>query len=349
MFKDWKQPKDNFSRYADVPSVCILAPESPMAEPPFLSIMIPTFRRADLLDGTIKSAIKQQNPGVPYEIIVLDNDDEGNEATVQVVQKYVVANNNVYYYRNSKNLGMFGNWNRSFELARGAWVAMLHDDDRFLPHYVNTVSKFLPHLQAGVVGVFPQFMEEQNGAFVETPKCVKANRIKSTIGKLSKGQPLKIGIREFRRNIAPNATGCLFKRECALATGGFNETVDVDYTFYDTVGALYGAYIVPQMLTVRGISSENLSNDWETVLHYAKVMRQFTLELGNSLPHSKAWVADYSATSYLNSNKEKYSSTLPKKELCKKIGISSFWANMPNFVIQILQTLFWLQVVLDNK
>ena len=33
------------------------------------------------------------------------------------------------YYKNVQNIGLFGNWNRCFQLACGKWVVLLHDDD----------------------------------------------------------------------------------------------------------------------------------------------------------------------------------------------------------------------------
>lgn len=345
MFENWKTPVDKFSKYKDIPSRLILKPASELTEKPFLSIMIPTYRRADMLRGTIQSAISQIDPGISYEVVVVDNDSEVDKATVECVKPFVESNRNVYYYRNAKNIGMFGNWNRCLELAQGKWVAMLHDDDQFQTHYVKEVGEVLPTLQAGVLGVFPMFMEEINGEFIETEKCRKANSIKRILTKLSGGVPLRIGIREYRRNIAPNATGCLFNKSYAMEAGGFDEDTNVDYTFYDKLGALYGSYIIPHMLTIRGISQENLSNDWETVIHYAKIMKQFTFELGKELPNSKDWISDYSTVAYINNNKEKYSSAIPRKDLCERIGVPRFWTSVPNFFIQILQMFFWLQVI----
>ena len=36
-----------------------------------------------------------------------------------------------------KNIGMIGNWNRLYTLARGEWVVMLHDDDLLYNDYLS--------------------------------------------------------------------------------------------------------------------------------------------------------------------------------------------------------------------
>ena len=68
-------------------------------ENPFFSIVIPTYKRADLLKEAINSAINQLDFDKPYEIIVVDNDDcnEVNESEALVREMNIP---NLYYYKN---------------------------------------------------------------------------------------------------------------------------------------------------------------------------------------------------------------------------------------------------------
>ena len=107
-----------------------------------ISICIPTYKRADTLFEAIDSAIKQKSSGLSYEIIILDNDpDFKNTKISDMVQQKEFAN--LLYYKNTKNIGMFGNINRCFELARGRYVSLLHDDDLLCNGYLKSIKKFL--------------------------------------------------------------------------------------------------------------------------------------------------------------------------------------------------------------
>lgn len=46
----------------------------------------------------------------------------------------------ITYYKNKRNLGLFGNLNQCLKLAKGKWVCILHDDDILLPNYLSTMA-----------------------------------------------------------------------------------------------------------------------------------------------------------------------------------------------------------------
>ena len=90
-----------------------------------VSIIIPTFNRANYVEDAISSALAQDYENL--EIIVSDNASTDN--TEQVV-KLFLKNPKVKYFKNSENIGMVGNWHKSvFERATGDWFVILSDDD----------------------------------------------------------------------------------------------------------------------------------------------------------------------------------------------------------------------------
>jgi glycosyltransferase involved in cell wall biosynthesis len=95
---------------------------------PRLSICIPTYRRMGLLIEAVRSAVAQ-DWNAPFEIVVVDNDPGSPGAAPLLEAIPSLAQANFRYFVNAENLGMFGNWNRSIELARSEWYTMLHDDD----------------------------------------------------------------------------------------------------------------------------------------------------------------------------------------------------------------------------
>lgn len=128
--------RDNILETAKTPSVCI----KPFGEydVPKFSIAIPTFNRVDLLELAIDSAVNQKDYS-DYEILVVDNNPERNDDTEKLMQKYA-GNERIAYYKNAKNLGMTGNWNKLYLLARTEWVVMLHDDDMLYPDFMKVMT-----------------------------------------------------------------------------------------------------------------------------------------------------------------------------------------------------------------
>ena len=64
-----------------------------------------------------------------YQIIVID--DYAKEKGQTVTEKYIrkLNDSRVIYYKNTKNMGVFGNWNRAVSLAKSKWdFAFLFDD-----------------------------------------------------------------------------------------------------------------------------------------------------------------------------------------------------------------------------
>jgi GT2 family glycosyltransferase len=72
----------------------------------------------------------QQETQIPFEIVVVDNSEQINMKFVEWLKEKEYTK--VCYYKNSQNLGMFGNWNRCITLSQGEWVLILNDDDEIL-------------------------------------------------------------------------------------------------------------------------------------------------------------------------------------------------------------------------
>lgn len=95
-----------------------------------ISVCIPTFNRADLLDQTLQSVAAQKE--IPFEVIVTDNNstDKTDEVGHYYAKKYGFT-----YIKNKENLGMIGNWNKAISLAKGDYICLLHSDDLISPDW----------------------------------------------------------------------------------------------------------------------------------------------------------------------------------------------------------------------
>lgn len=183
---------------------------------PQLSILIPTFRRPELLRAAISSALNQ-NSYFPYEVIVVDN--EQDPIVSREVDTIVGGFNSqiLRLHRNSKNLGMFGNWNRCIELARGEWFTILNDDDYFLPGFLEEFFRTREELKNPnliQLGYFKHDMREHERLPERPPTSRKL--------RLVFPQDLLYG------NKRAGSLGVFFKTDYAKEIGGY------DPSFYPT-------------------------------------------------------------------------------------------------------------------
>src|SRR5688572_129331 len=95
---------------------------------PRVSILIPTYNYAHVLGEAVESALSQTFED--FELIIVD--DQSKDNTDEVVQKYL-SDPRVQYYKNEKNLGLVGNFNKCLEYANGEYIKYLLADDRLHP------------------------------------------------------------------------------------------------------------------------------------------------------------------------------------------------------------------------
>ncbi len=116
-----------------------------MTSQPLLSICIPTFNRAALLDICLASVLPQviEHSG-EVECVISDNDS--SDETAAVIERYQ-QRFNFRVFRNSENIGIIGNITKvAVEHARGDFVWLIGDDD-VLTH--QAVSRLLDLLRSG--------------------------------------------------------------------------------------------------------------------------------------------------------------------------------------------------------
>jgi glycosyltransferase involved in cell wall biosynthesis len=107
-----------------------------MPDEPLVSICIPTYNRAGMIGRAIESALGQTYRNI--EVIVVDN--ASTDKTDEVIA--IFSDQRLKYVKNDRNLGLFGNFNRCIELARGEIIHILHSDDHIDPDFTQTCIRF---------------------------------------------------------------------------------------------------------------------------------------------------------------------------------------------------------------
>ncbi len=224
MCSDYLDKINHFALYRDVPSLAI---RRPLVENPRVSVIVPTYNRAALLAETLDSILAQQGFDV-FEIVVVDNNPERDDATEKLIARY--EDPRIAYFKNKKNIGMFGNWNRAIELSRGEWIAMIHDDDLLLPAYLATVMRLVSRApDIGLLAVdsewrrFNPMVATGRRFSLPTPGSL----LKSVAQKLRCAfraiRPLqKLSLKDYVLSYPHTTPGWFFRRDMALALGGFD-------------------------------------------------------------------------------------------------------------------------------
>lgn len=100
---------------------------------PLVSIGIPTVSRLAYLREAVAAALGQTWPNVE----VLIGDDGTSEEIREFGTALAARDPRVKYQRNSRRLGLAGNWNEIAGNASGDFIAFLGDDDRLLPTFIE--------------------------------------------------------------------------------------------------------------------------------------------------------------------------------------------------------------------
>lgn len=123
----------------------------------FLSIVIPTYNRAHLIEHTLKSVLNQSCDD--FEVIIVD--DGSSDHTEAVVQPYL--SEKVRYLR-IPNSERGAARNRGTEQATGAYLNWFDSDDEMLPNHVAQVKKLcIKHDHPEVVNLMYQIKDSVSG------------------------------------------------------------------------------------------------------------------------------------------------------------------------------------------
>lgn len=216
---------------------------------PRVSIVVPTFRRPALLAETLDSVLSQVD-FTDFEIDVVDNDAESASPETEALIRRL-ASPRVRYFRNQRNLGMTGNWNRGILLARGEWITLLHDDDWLSPRFLKRMFERMPADASAMC------CKVQLGAAGYDPALLRAPKPRH-------GRVVIVHPRQFvLGNISP-APGVLIRRELALRLRGFDPALYpcADYDFNIRAMINGGAYWIGERLAYyRSVDGETFKGD----------------------------------------------------------------------------------------
>jgi glycosyltransferase involved in cell wall biosynthesis len=302
--KDIFCTRDNISLYAHIKSR-LLYGDIDKCKNPTVSILMPVYCHPNYFYQALQSAINQDYSS-EYEIVVVDNNDLDNEANKyrQIVCDFAAPN--VFYYRNEKNMGMFGNWNRCIELARAPYVTFCHDDDMLLPTALNRLM-FLQKTTKNMAIFSDRNIIDRDGNYI----CIlPQNKWK---GLLKLKEYCELTLFDLFVRCFSTGVGSLYAKRFLIEMGGYDDefypcsdyVLDIIYTYR------YGAVRSSIPVCNGRESGENTGNSVYFLL--ADMCRQFRYYVRNRLPHPK-WMLDIINTAIYNVSKGEISVSYEHKD-----------------------------------
>lgn len=130
---------------------------APSSDMPSLSVVIPTRNRAASVDRVLNSLVSLQNPGWPYEIIMVDNGS--TDTTRQVAESYQQTSLPQLRYVFEPNPGLHNGRHRGAFEARGQVLCYLDDDVKVDPLWLKSVVETFETTGAVLVGgkILPEY------------------------------------------------------------------------------------------------------------------------------------------------------------------------------------------------
>ena len=94
-----------------------------------MSVIVPCYRYAELLEGCVASVLSQR--GVDVRVLIID--DCSPDETPFVARRLATADERIEYRRHRDNRGLIATANEGLEWARGRYVVLLSADDELTP------------------------------------------------------------------------------------------------------------------------------------------------------------------------------------------------------------------------
>jgi glycosyltransferase involved in cell wall biosynthesis len=138
-----------------------------------VSVCLPVLNGARYLSQSIESVLGQSYRN--FELLI--SDDGSTDATGEICSQYAQRDDRIKYWRNPSTIGLFANYNRCMENARGAFIKPFAQDDILHPELLaKTVEVFELHEQVSLISVGRRWINESGADIsrhVTSPRTAK--------------------------------------------------------------------------------------------------------------------------------------------------------------------------------
>lgn len=222
---------------------------------PTVSVVLPTYDRADVLPRAIESVLGQTIPDL--ELLVVD--DGSTDETPTVVEGF--EDDRLEYVRFEEQAGANAARNEGLRRSTGEFVSFLDSDDEFLPHHLETVVSRLERLPADCVGVVTAAESVEDGAVIDRNGVPSGRITAETIR---------------RGNVLGGFSCATFRRDCFEVVGELDSDLPSwqDFDFFLRVLDTHTLFGLDEVLVRYHERDDSISADLERKLRGQELVRE---------------------------------------------------------------------------
>ena len=222
---------------------------------PLVSVVLPTYNRAQLLPRAISSVLAQSHS--KFELIIVDDGSVDN--TADVVSEF--SDPRIVFRKLETNQGAPHARNVGIEISRGEFLAFLDSDDEWRSEKLaKQVQLFSESQSVGAVGAGISIQHRAGKEFV-TKHFIPTKRIGNIQRELLSGRSFP------GKPLWPGSTSSIMiRRECFDKVGPFDENLRCaqEHDLYIRLSRFFDFAAVPEVLVIRHCEAkERLSTGWD--------------------------------------------------------------------------------------
>ena len=235
-----------------------------------VSVVIPTYNRANLLPRAVNSVLAQTYQD--YEIIIVD--DCSSDNTQAVISNF--DDSRIHSLRHERNKGASAARNTGIGYARGEYIAFLDDDDEWLPINLEDQVRLLdlsPH-SVGLTYGWMDTVEDSSGRIMPGSRdTISGDVFEDALG----------------LNFPPTPA-LLVRSSVVREVGGFDErlTIYEDPDFFLRISQRYEVSVLPEVIAKRHVEhgKDRLSDNTPEMLSTSsEILKAYMAGYSSELRH----------------------------------------------------------------
>lgn len=232
---------------------------------PIISVIIPTYNRANLLNGSVGSVLVQTFKN--FEIILID--DGSTDNTESIVKGF--NNPKIRYIENKRNIGAAAARNVGIKIAKGKYIAFQDSDDEWLPEKLEKQIKVFESASSNVGVVYSGYLIIKRNKKIYAP----LKKYKKRNGNIHK--ELLYG------NFIGTPT-ILVKKECFEKVGMFDENLNAleDWELAIRLSKYYEFRFLDEPLLLANYSVNSVSKNYRAIISAFKKIAKKHLKKSNA-------------------------------------------------------------------
>jgi glycosyltransferase involved in cell wall biosynthesis len=199
---------------------------------------------------------------VAGEIIVCD--DGSKDQSVAIAESFAKRDKRVKVFRNPKNLGLVGNWNRCLELAKLEWVKFLFQDDKLqegaVQRMLSAATDKVQLIAAKRNFVFTENSSAESRKYY-TGKVLTFENLASGVTDFSPEKIASLCSAHIARNFIGEPSTVMFRRSLIEKVGKFDSEFRqiCDLEYWLRISGTYGLLYVPEAIVDFTVHDDSVS------------------------------------------------------------------------------------------